>query len=93
VQARLFSWNTIKHQIKNLEKAEFHPAGQDPAAGLMIHFHGGGFVAQSSQSHEVLHWAIHCAAIAQPVDSPQTQVGRPFAAAHADVPAPMGSGA
>lgn len=42
------------------------PGGEPPSRGLLLHCHGGGFVAQSSRSHEVYlrHWA---AALGVPV--------------------------
>lgn len=36
-------------------------ASPAPATGLLFHCHGGGFVAQSSKSHEIYlrEWAVH----------------------------------
>eukprot|EP00128_Syssomonas_multiformis_P017428 Colp12_sorted_trinity150504_noHs@21971 len=41
--------------VKKHEKKD----GAEPASGLLIHIHGGGFIAQSSKSHEVYlrEWA------------------------------------
>ncbi|XP_025100459.1 hormone-sensitive lipase-like isoform X2 [Pomacea canaliculata] len=64
VQVRLLSYQLREGQEQHL-KSSRSPGAKTPspktqrARGLLIHCHGGGFVAQSSRSHEVYlrHWA------------------------------------
>ncbi|KAK6964166.1 hormone-sensitive lipase [Biomphalaria glabrata] len=48
-----------QHAFRKSLKVMSPPAAKPKAAGLVIHIHGGGFVAQSSKSHEVYlrEWA------------------------------------
>ncbi|XP_066257180.1 hormone-sensitive lipase isoform X3 [Euwallacea similis] len=48
VQVRLISYHVRKGMLGTKNKAPLEP----PSKGLIIHCHGGGFVAQSSKSHE-----------------------------------------
>lgn len=54
VKVRLFCKNGIVHQIVDFNAKTFRDyGGADASDGLIIHCHGGGFIAQSPQSHEV----------------------------------------
>ncbi|EDQ89034.1 uncharacterized protein MONBRDRAFT_25836 [Monosiga brevicollis MX1] len=59
VSVRLLSHLGIQHQIYNEDINSSRSRGAPTARGLIIHCHGGGFVAQSSQSHEMYlrRWA------------------------------------
>ncbi|ENN72419.1 hormone-sensitive lipase isoform X2 [Dendroctonus ponderosae] len=48
VQVRLISYHVREGMLGTKNKSPLEP----PAKGLIIHCHGGGFVAQSSKSHE-----------------------------------------
>ncbi len=39
-------------KVKRCDDTKGAKKGHAPARGLLVHFHGGGFVANSSQSHE-----------------------------------------
>jgi hormone-sensitive lipase len=55
LQQRLFDYAYIFHfQTRDKDGTIRHNHNAKPKAdGLVIHIHGGGFVAQSSKSHEV----------------------------------------
>ncbi|KAH9495219.1 DDB1- and CUL4-associated factor 8 [Bulinus truncatus] len=61
VYTRLISAHLREGQgLKKGSKVKSPGAAKPKAAGLVIHIHGGGFVAQSSKSHEVYlrEWAV-----------------------------------
>lgn len=57
VQVRLISYHVREGMLGTKYKSPLEP----PSKGLIIHCHGGGFVAQSSKSHEgyLRDWAKH----------------------------------
>ena len=57
VTVRLLSYTMRRGQMRNTNVRA--SSGQGCSEALIIHFHGGGFVAQSSQSHEIYlrQWA------------------------------------
>jgi len=58
-QTRLLCARAIKSQVMTCNTDKFRDTGIPPSKSLVIHCHGGGFVAQSSQSHEMYlrRWA------------------------------------
>lgn len=59
-QVRLISFRDVLGQVRQASMNRGNSVGQPMAPGLIIHFHGGGFVAQSSQSHEVRPFFCCC---------------------------------
>eukprot|EP00047_Mylnosiga_fluctuans_P002412 m.224390 g.224390 ORF g.224390 m.224390 type:complete len:692 (+) comp11088_c0_seq1:40-2115(+) len=57
VKIRLLAYNRRVGMLINSKTQAV--SGGPPSTGLIIHFHGGGFVAQSSQAHEIYlrQWA------------------------------------
>lgn len=57
VQVRLISYQVREGMLGTKNKSPLEP----PSKGLIVHCHGGGFVAQSSKSHEAYlrDWAKH----------------------------------